>query len=80
MVSPFVIKLSATGLDVIGRTAGNVYAVSTVGSITGALVVSFFLIPTLGTRAIVFVSGCTLLALAGVCLLGARAMAARSRA
>lgn len=68
MVSPFAIKLSATGLDVIGRTSGRVYALSTLGSITGALVVSFFLIQWLGTRAIVVVLGMVLLALAGACL------------
>ena len=68
MVSPFVIKLSATGLDEIGRTAGRVYAVSTLGSISGAIAVSFFFIQWLGTRAIVVVLGLILLFLAGICM------------
>ncbi len=68
MVSPFAIKLSATGLDAIGRTSGRVYAISTLGSISGALAVSFFLIQWLGTRSIVIVLGLTLLALAVACV------------
>lgn len=68
MVSPFVIKLSATALDEIGRTAGRVYAVSTLGSISGAIAVSFFFIQWLGTRAIVVVLGLILLILAVICM------------
>ncbi|ACU89016.1 fused MFS/spermidine synthase [Desulfomicrobium baculatum] len=68
MVSPFVIKLSATGLDEIGRTAGRVYAISTLGSISGAIAVSFFFIQWLGTRAIVVVLGLILLFLAVICM------------
>ena len=68
MVSPFAIKLSATGLDVIGKTSGQVYAISTLGSIAGALAVSFFLIQWLGTRSIVIVLGSVLLLLALACL------------
>ena len=68
MVSPFVIKLSATGLHEIGRTAGRVYAISTLGSISGAIAVSFFFIQWLGTRAIVVVLGLILLLLALACI------------
>jgi len=67
MVSPFAIKLSATALEEIGRTSGRVYAISTLGSISGALAVSFFLIQWLGTRAIVVVLGLILLVLALLC-------------
>ncbi|KAF5058008.1 hypothetical protein DSECCO2_350880 [anaerobic digester metagenome] len=67
MVSPFAIKLSATALEEIGRTSGRVYAISTLGSISGALAVSFFFIQWLGTRAIVVVLGLILLALALLC-------------
>lgn len=67
MVSPYAIKLSATALEEIGRTSGRVYAISTLGSISGALAVSFFFIQWLGTRAIVVVLGLILLALALLC-------------
>ncbi len=67
MVSPFAIKLSATVLEEIGRTSGRVYAISTLGSISGALAVSFFLIQWLGTRAIIVVLGLILLVLSLLC-------------
>lgn len=68
MVSPFAIKLSATRLEEIGRTSGRVYAISTLGSISGAIAVSFFLIEWLGTRAIVVVLGLILIVLALICM------------
>ncbi|MFW6323758.1 MAG: fused MFS/spermidine synthase [Desulfovibrionales bacterium] len=70
MVSPFIIKLNATELAVIGQTAGNIYAISTAGSIAGALGVSFFLIPAIGTRAILFLSGMILAGVGLLCLAG----------
>jgi predicted membrane-bound spermidine synthase len=50
MVSPFVIRLLARSGHV-GTIAGMVYGVSTVGSIGGVLMVSFFLLPCFGTHA-----------------------------
>jgi predicted membrane-bound spermidine synthase len=61
MITPFVIKLNAAKLKTIGRTVGNIYAVSTMGSVFGALFVSFYLIPSIGTRAILFLSGIVLI-------------------
>lgn len=49
-VSPFVIRLVA-GPDAVGGAAGRVYGVSTVGSIAGTLLTSFYLIPGAGTHA-----------------------------
>lgn len=48
--SPFVIKLLARS-GRVGSSAGKVYALSTVGSIAGVLLTSFFLIPSWGTHA-----------------------------
>lgn len=61
MITPFVIKLNAAKLKTIGQTVGNIYAVSTMGSVSGALLVSFYLIPSIGTRAILFLSGILLI-------------------
>ena len=61
MITPYVIKLNATRLKTIGQTVGNIYAMSTIGSVTGALVMSFYLIPALGTRAILYLSGILLI-------------------
>ncbi len=48
MVSPYAIRLKASGIEVVGRTAGNLYAVSTIASVAAALLTGFFLIPNLG--------------------------------
>lgn len=43
-VIPIIVKILATNSGHIGRAAGNVYAISTAGSIVGTLFTSFFLI------------------------------------
>jgi spermidine synthase len=50
MVSPFAIRLEITKLDSAGNTAGQIYALSTVGSIVGTFVPVFVFIPTVGTN------------------------------
>ena len=47
-ISPIVIRLTAT--DRIAKSAGIVYAVSTIGSIGGTFFAAFYAIPVLGTR------------------------------
>ncbi len=48
-VSPFVIRLSVTDVTASGGTAGQIYAVSTLGSFIGTFLPNLVLIPTLGT-------------------------------
>jgi len=67
--SPFAIKLQARDLATVGSSAGVLYALSTAGSIAGTLGTAFFLVPTLGVRAILYLLGGGLLALAGLLLL-----------
>jgi spermidine synthase len=57
MVSPYAIRLKASGIEVVGRTAGNLYAVSTVASVAAALLVGFFLIPSVGVTRITLGTG-----------------------
>jgi spermidine synthase len=71
LISPFAIRLAARSVATVGNTAGVLYAVSTVGSIFGTLGTAFFLIPTFGTRAIVYGLGAGLLGLAALSGLGA---------
>jgi len=59
--SPFVIRLTARTVAEIGRTAGAVYAISTVGSIAGTLGTAFYLLSWLGTRMILLVLGASLI-------------------
>ena len=55
LVAPFIIRLLARSGHV-GSTAGKVYALSTSGSIGGILATSFWLIPSLGTRATLLIA------------------------
>lgn len=48
MVSPYALRLRLDDLAHSGRTAGNLYAISTLGSIVGTLAAGFYLIPFLG--------------------------------
>src|SRR5437762_7153030 len=48
-VSPFAIRLRIERLGKSGRTAGQLYAISTAGSILGTFLPVLFLIPTIGT-------------------------------
>jgi spermidine synthase len=48
-VSPFAIRLRIEQLGKSGRTAGQLYAISTAGSIVGTFLPVLFLIPTIGT-------------------------------
>lgn len=52
MVSPVAIQLAANDWDRAGRTAGEVMAISTVGSVLGALATGFVLIPLWGVPAL----------------------------
>jgi len=64
MVGPFVIKLATQDLQGVGTAVGSVYAVSTLGSVLATLMLGFYLLPVLGTRAIIFSVSLILLALA----------------
>ena len=50
MVSPYAAKLKLSSLENTGRTIGNLYALSTAGSIFGTLFAGFYLIPFFGTN------------------------------
>ncbi|MGE0749884.1 MAG: fused MFS/spermidine synthase [Variibacter sp.] len=52
MYSPFAIRLLLQSAKHSGTVSGTVYGVSTAGSIIGTLGTTFFLIPSIGTRAI----------------------------
>src|SRR3954468_18030968 len=68
MYSPFGIRLLLQSAQQSGRVSGTVYGVSTLGSIIGTLGTTFFLIPSIGTRAITFTLG-VVGALAGLLLM-----------
>ncbi len=49
-LSPFVIRLLMARVERAGAVAGQVYGISTVGSLLGTLITVFVLVPALGTR------------------------------
>ena len=69
MVSPFAVKLRTSALAEVGRSAGNLYAVSTVASVVAALLTGFVLIPALGVSRLLLVIGTMLLLAAFLALL-----------
>lgn len=71
MVSPYAIKLSTLSVGHVGKTAGNLYALSTVGSVLGTLLTSFYLIARFGVQEIVIGLG-ILLSLFGLVLLASK--------
>ncbi len=60
-VSPFAIRLRIQRLGKSGRTAGQLYAISTAGSILGTFLPVLYLIPTIGTYRTFFTIAVSLL-------------------
>jgi spermidine synthase len=66
MTGPFVIRLLARDVARSGRTAGAVYALSTLGSVAGTLGTAFFLIPAVGTPLAMRLVGAAVVAVAAL--------------
>ncbi|SFW16196.1 fused MFS/spermidine synthase [Nitrosovibrio sp. Nv17] len=66
MVGPCVIKRSTWNLRHVGTASGAVYAISTVGSVAGTLLLGFYLLPQFGTRSVIFALSLGLVALAAI--------------
>jgi MFS family permease len=67
--SPYLIRLASKSVATTGRTAGGIYAVSTVGSIVGTLGCAFFLLPQQGVRTVLWELALVIAVVAIVCLL-----------
>lgn len=61
-VSPFAIRLATLDIAKSGQVAGNLYAFSTLGSITGTFVPAFVTIPFIGTRETILIASVLLIA------------------
>ena len=64
MVGPYVIKRSTQDLRRVGTSSGLVYAISTIGSVVGTLLLGFYLLPQFGTRVVIFSLSLVLMGLA----------------
>jgi spermidine synthase len=76
-ISPFAIRLQLSDVASAGKTAGSLYALSTIGSITGSFVPALVLIPLIGTAATFFTLSLALLvpAVSGLVVVRARSVA-----
>jgi len=61
-VSPYTARLSISSLHTSGSTIGTLYALSTLGSIAGTLLTSFFLIALAGVKSLIMAEGLLLTA------------------
>src|ERR1700674_1709372 len=71
-VSPFAIRLSIDQLGRSGRTAGQLYAISTAGSIVGTFLPVLWLIPSIGTYRTFFTFAVCLLLVSVIGLIASR--------
>ncbi|MDO8679778.1 MAG: fused MFS/spermidine synthase [Acidobacteriota bacterium] len=77
---PFAVSLASQSNtdDTVTENIGRIYAVNTIGAVTGALLTGFILIPRIGLRATIGMVA-TLVAIAAILLLLAAAQQGRSR-
>jgi spermidine synthase len=61
MVFPYAAKLKINSLNKSGSTVGNLYAISTAGSIVGTFLAGFYLIPQFGTNKLLIILSVTLI-------------------
>ncbi len=66
MISPFSVKLKLQNLESSASTVGNLYAISTIGSIAGTFSAGFFIIPFFGTTRILLFMAVVLLFMSGM--------------
>jgi len=64
MTSPFAIRITLESAEQAGNVAGNLYALSTVGSVLGAFLPALILFPLIGTSRTILFSGLLVLLVA----------------
>ena len=52
-ISPFAVRIHAKSLDHLGTTVGNLYAISTSGSLVGGLLAGFYFVPNFSVSFII---------------------------
>ena len=63
MVSPFAARIEVHSIEKSGATVGNLYALSTLGSIAGVFLTGFYLIPSFNITSLLFFMSILLLIL-----------------
>jgi predicted membrane-bound spermidine synthase len=72
MISPYAVRLRMNDMTKSGRTVGNLYAISTIGSIFGTFLAGFYIIPNFGSTNSLIILSVALLLVAVLLLLGTR--------
>jgi len=72
MVSPYAVRLAIINVENSGRTVGNLYAVSTFGSIVGTFSAGFYFIPHFGNVNILYGLAISLFAIGMFCYDGGK--------
>ena len=67
MISPIAVRIASAALTSVGRVTGKIYAVTTLGSVFGALLSTFVLVTFFGNRVILLGCGVVLVVVAFVC-------------
>ena len=62
-INPNILKIKVKNIDNVGNTTGRIYALSTLGGIFGTFLGGFYLIPSFGSKEILFVLSITVLLL-----------------
>lgn len=65
LISPYLIRLINRRVEKTGHTAGNVFAMSTIGSIIGTFLPTFLTVPLIGVKRTIIIFG------AALCVIGA---------
>ncbi len=76
MVSPWAIRLVGGPPEEVGRAAGRLYALSTLGSIAGSVLPALALVPLLGVRNTFVLVGGLLVLVSAVCRWGPKGLGA----
>lgn len=71
MVSPLAVKLRASRVEEVGRSAGDLYAISTAASVAAALLMGLVLVPSVGMSRLALGLGILLIATGAASLLPA---------
>ena len=67
IVSPYAARLRLRSLDQTGKVVGNLYALSTLGSIVGTFLAGFYLIPTFGNSGLLYGLSLVLILISYLC-------------
>ncbi len=62
-VSPFALRVKTKTVGDVGKAAGNLYAISTLGSLAGGLLAGFYLVPNFPVNSIIIFLGLILISL-----------------